>query len=114
MRIQNLILNGNNTGERVVTADTFYSKLVGLMGKTSINTGLLITRCDSIHTFFMKVPIDAVFIGNDNKILEIAFCLKPWKIVLPVKNADATLELASGLASKLNLKKGDIITYRGV
>ena len=106
-----IILNGNNTGARVDTADTFFPRLFGLMGKTSIDAGLLITRCNSIHTFFMKASIDAVFIGKDNKVLEISFNLKPWKIVLPVAQADTTLELPAGTAARLGMKKGDIITY---
>jgi uncharacterized protein len=110
-KTRNLILNGINTDLSVATAETFCTRLIGLMGKTSIDTGLLITDCGSIHTFFMKVPIDAVFIGKDNKVLEIAFNLKPWKVVLPVTGAETTLELAAGSAAKMDIKKGDSITY---
>jgi uncharacterized membrane protein (UPF0127 family) len=60
----------------------------------------------------MKTPIDAVFIDKDNKIVEIFFCLKPWKIVLPIARTRTTLELAAGSAAKMFLNKGDIITFR--
>jgi hypothetical protein len=112
MQTRELILNGNNTSALVSTADTFFPRLIGLMGKAKIEQGLLITNCNSIHTFFMKAAIDAVFISEDNKVLEISFNLKPWKVVLPVSQAKTTLELPAGSATKMKIKKGDVITYR--
>ena len=111
MRCLELVINGNKTNVRIMKADSFFSKLLGLMGKTNIEIGLLIPGCNSIHTFFMKIPIDTIFIGSDNKIVQIIHNLKPWRIVLPVSRAKDTLELESGSALNLCLKENDTLTF---
>ena len=40
----------------VKIADTFKTRLIGLMGRDKLqNEGLLLTDCSSIHCFFMKL-----------------------------------------------------------
>lgn len=110
MTTSNLAVNGTKTDINITKADTFFAKFMGLMGKTTVETWLFIERCDSIHTYFMKIPIDAVFIDNNGRVLKIIPNLKPWKIVLPVAGTSHTFELEAGSASKLGLKLNDIIT----
>ena len=105
-----LTVNGSKTGISISKADTFLSKFLGLMGKTNVATWLYIEHCSSIHTFFMKVPIDAIFMDRSGRVVKVIPNLKPWKVVLPVPDAWGTLELASGSASQLNLKLNDMIT----
>ena len=105
-----LSINGKNTGVRVNKADTFFSKTLGLMGKETADPGLLITRCTSIHTFFMKTAIDAVFIDAKGRAVELIARLRPWRIVLPVRGASEVLELEPGTILKFILKKNDVLT----
>ena len=51
-----LAVNGVRTGVKLKKAETFLPRCLGLMGKRSADPGLLITRCSSIHTFFMTRP----------------------------------------------------------
>lgn len=110
MALFELIINGKGTGIPVERAESFTSRLAGLMGKARIDKGLMITDCGSIHTFFMKSDIDAVFIGSSGAVVKIIAGLKPWRLVFPVSRAKETLELAPGQASGLGLKYADIIT----
>ena len=57
--------------DRVVLADTFLSRLRGLLGRTSLPDGeaMIITRCNSIHMFFMRFPIDVVFIDKKDIVV---------------------------------------------
>lgn len=109
-----LEINGRMTGLRMRKAERFFERLKGLMGKGSADPGLLIPACNSIHTFFMKVPIDAVFTGPGGKVIKIIPGLRPWSIVPPVSGALDTFELGAGTLTKLGLKPGDIFSAGGV
>ncbi len=84
-------------------ADSPFARMRGLLGQSVLSKGqgLVITQCNSIHMFFMKFPIDAVFIDRKGIVVGLVkniqpFCLSPifWsadKVVeLPVGTIDAT------------------------
>ncbi len=58
--------------------------------------GLLIRPCNSIHMFFMKFSIDAVFLDRDFKIVKLFKNLEPGNLVNPVRGAHQVLEVPSG------------------
>ena len=59
----------------------FWRRAIGLLGRRSLGAhqGLLITPCDSVHTFFMRWPIDVVFIDRAGTITRIVERLQPWR-----------------------------------
>lgn len=62
-------------------ADTFITRMIGLMFKIiTPHEGLLIDPCNSIHCFFMKMPIDVLFIDKNNKVIHKITKMKPWRI----------------------------------
>lgn len=71
----------NNQYLKVKEALTYKERLIGLMGKTNINYGLLFPRCNSIHTFFMKEAIDVIGLNEKNEIIFLESNLKPNKLV---------------------------------
>jgi uncharacterized membrane protein (UPF0127 family) len=92
----------------VKTADTFKSRLKGLLGRDKLaDEGLLLRECSSIHCFFMKITIDAVYLSEDMTVL-YKETIKPWSLGKIVKNTKHILELPEN-ASK-NIKIGDIVT----
>ncbi|MFC6038761.1 DUF192 domain-containing protein [Paenisporosarcina macmurdoensis] len=96
---------------RIKHATTFWSRFRGLLFYKSpiVDEGLLITSCNSIHMFFMRFPIDVVFLNQNNIVVKVVLNLKPWRIVSPVHSAYSTLELPSGTISKWNICEGDTI-----
>lgn len=91
-------------------AVTFFARLRGWMGKTPApGDALLIKPCSAVHTMFMKVPIDVVFVDGGNRVLRIVSGLPPWRLSPRVRGAGAVLELTAGRARELGLKPGDII-----
>ncbi|MFC3015786.1 DUF192 domain-containing protein [Virgibacillus litoralis] len=92
-------------------ADSYWARLKGLLfyKKPFTEEGLLITRCKSVHMFFMRFPIDVVFLDHSNKVVKAIPNLKPWKVVPPVSNADSALELPTGTIVKNHITEGDII-----
>jgi uncharacterized membrane protein (UPF0127 family) len=106
----NAVINNSVVIKSVIIADTFKSRLVGLLSKKSIDfdEGLLLFKCTSIHCFFMKFTIDVVYLSSDMKVLFVE-TVKPWKIGKMVKNCAHVLELQEGAAK--NISVGDIIVF---
>ena len=69
-------------GVRAKVARTFFQRAKGLIGTRYLERGegLLILRCNSIHTFFMSFPIDAVFLDRNDKIVKIVRNIRPWRL----------------------------------
>jgi len=91
-----------DTGETVLDhvqiAAGFWSRFRGLQFRSSLpeGTGLLLVPCRSVHTFFMRFPIDVVTLDDEARVLEIRSELKPWRIFAPTAKPWAILELAAG------------------
>ena len=73
--------------------NTFLKRLKGFMFKKSINYGICLNKCNSIHTFFMRRPIDVIMTDKNYNILYIYKFLKPYRIILPKKKVYYTFEL---------------------
>ena len=99
----------NNYDMEVECADTFKKRLFGLMGKKKFN-GLLFKQkysnrfCSSIHTSFMLVPIDLIYIDKNMRISQTT-TLNPWKIFIPKEdNTKYIIELPENSISRKNIK----------
>ena len=93
--------------ERCVVADSFRLRLRGLLGRKSLggDEGLLLVGSPSIHTSFMKFPIDALFLSRELEVIAVRPELKPWRISSRWK-AKHILELRSGEAARRGVGPG--------
>ena len=83
-----------------------------LGGGLEADEGLLLRPAPSIHTFFMRFPIDAVFLDRDLVVLKVAGDMRPWRMA-HCKRARAVFELPAGAALKLPLRSGDRLEVSG-
>src|SRR5574344_1505858 len=91
---------------KVKECKTFKSKLKGLMfKKETLDYGIVLYRCNSIHTFFMKQSIDICITDKNNKILCLKENLKPNKIVFQIKNGYLTYELPLNTVKYLKINE---------
>ncbi|ART75880.1 hypothetical protein B4U37_07485 [Sutcliffiella horikoshii] len=91
-------------------ADTFTKRFIGLMFKRSIhNKGIMLSPCNSVHMFFMRFPIDIIFVNGDGRILLSIKELKPWRVSPIVKNSSHVIEMPCGSIERYNLYKGTSI-----
>lgn len=97
---------------QVEIAQTFLKRLIGLMGRSSMidGQGLYFPCCKSIHSFFMKFPIDVLFLDKKMKITKMVSCLKPYRVALAPLHTRNALELSCGVLEKHGLNVGDTIT----
>jgi len=94
-------------------ADSFFDRLKGLMFREKLNKGegLLIIPCNSIHTFFMKFPIDVLFVNKEDKIVASIEKMKPSRISKIYGKAKYVVELPAGTIEKCDISVGDRIIY---
>jgi uncharacterized protein len=100
--------DGRVVCERCRVAASPSSRLRGLLGKKGLQAGegLLLRPASSIHTWFMRFPIDAVFVEEDGTVARIASNLGPWRAA-GRRGAKVVIELASGECERRGLKTGD-------
>lgn len=71
-------------------------------------SALIFYHAPSIHTFFMRFPIDLVFLDKSMKVIRVVEALKPWRMAF-CGRAYITLELPARKSSQISLRIGDIL-----
>lgn len=104
--------NGVCVVESVEVAATFWSRMIGLIGKGPLEPGraLLITHCNSVHTFFMLFDLDLIFLDGEGRVVKVVRNVPPYRMVSGGIQAKSTLEVASGWLPSAVLQPGDIVT----
>jgi len=89
---------GLPVGSRVAVADSWWTRLRGLLGRPAIRDGegLLLTECGSVHTVGMAYPIDVAFLDAEGRVVRSIARLRPWRVGLGGPEAVHTLELPAG------------------
>ena len=112
-----LVHEGRVVAARVRRADSFRDRFFGLMGVRHVEAdeGLLLPGTSSIHMFFMRTPIDCLFLaapdGNGRQqVVQLRRRLRPWTgMVLWARGARDTIELAPGAIDRAKLVVGDLV-----
>lgn len=112
-QLVNVTQGDSVVAQQVRFATSFVERTVGLMGKSDLPKGetLLIkgtklAACNSVHTCFMRFPIDVVFVDDSMKVRSVVRNLKPWRITWPAFGATCAFEFSAGEVPKA-LKVGD-------
>ena len=79
----------------------------GLMGKKELTAGegILLRPCASVHTMFMRFPIDVVFCDRDLRVLSVAAEVPKWRM-RSQRKAKVVIELAAGEARRRGVAAG--------
>jgi uncharacterized membrane protein (UPF0127 family) len=99
--------NGRTVCERCVLADTALVRMKGLLGRASLPSGegILLRPASSVHTAFMRFPIDVVFLDRDDRVVKVTPDVAPWKVANG-RRAKAVLELPAGEAARRGIVVG--------
>lgn len=97
--------------EEVEVARGFAARLIGLIGRRSLPSGfaLVIPGCRQVHTFFMRFPIDVLFLDADNRVICLESDIKPYRATGYCRGAACAVELPAGTASEHGLGVGDSV-----
>ncbi len=108
---------GTVLAERLAIASSLWGRFRGLMGRSDLppGDGLFLTGTNGIHMFFMRFPIDAVFVGKVGTdglrpVLSVHRGVRPWLGLVPlVRGADGVLELPVGAIDASATVPGDSV-----
>jgi uncharacterized protein len=97
--------------DSLMTAGTFWSNLVGLLGRRSlpVGSGLWLIPCQSVHTFGMHFPIDVLFLDEANKVIHLVETMRPFRVSRHLVSARSVLELPVDTVASSRTKIGDQI-----
>ena len=87
----------------------------GLLGRVGLapGEGMLLDASPSVHMFFMRFPIDVVFLDRDRRVVAVKHCLRPWRVT-GARRAVAALELPAGTAAAVGVEEGDVLVVEDV
>lgn len=117
MKMKEMFVNGIASGVTVEIASSVLARMRGLIGRDALDTRsamALPMMTMSVHTCFMKFPIDVVFINFKGQIVKIVPEVKPWRFLMPVLSSWTVLELRAGMADALKFNVGDFVSFSDV
>jgi uncharacterized membrane protein (UPF0127 family) len=90
-----------------------WTRAVGLLGRKELpeGRGLWIRPCKSIHTFFMRFPIDVAYVSSDGTVVKTCSRLRPFRLSTGGSGAHSVLELPASSLERSELKVGDKLSW---
>jgi uncharacterized protein len=106
------IARASTLAKRVRVAGSSSARRKGLLGLDRFpeDAGLWIAPCEAIHTFGMRVPIDAIFLDRNFQVRKLRAHLRPARISLCL-SATSVLELEAGTAARTGTTVGDRLSF---
>ena len=105
--VQISLESGEVVCDRCLMATSWGLRFRGLMGKKELpaGQGILLRPCASVHTMFMRFPIDVVFCDRDLRVLAVAAAVPKWRM-RGQRGAKVAIELAAGEAAQRGVASG--------
>lgn len=89
-------------------ANTSATRRTGLLKHERLEPGegLLISPCSAVHTFFMKFPIDLVYIDRKKQVRKVRQAVPAWRLSACF-SAHSVIELPAGTVERTRTEPGD-------
>ena len=99
-------------GDRIDVADSSAKRRTGLLKHDGLKRGegLWITPCESVHTFFMKFPIDLVYIDREKRVKKVRDTMVAWRMSACF-SAHSIIELPAGVVKETGTIAGDQLEF---
>jgi len=97
---------------RVLVANSFFSRLMGLLNRASLepSEGMFFNKAPAIHTIGMRFPIDILFLDASRRVAKVLQQVKPNRI-LPYIKSKYTIELAAGQSEEKKIQPGETLRW---
>ena len=108
MRITNTT-RSTTLADKARRAGGFLARGRGLMFTSPLpeGGGLVLDPCNSIHMFFMRYPLDIIFVSKDGRVVFMYRGIKPWRMGRVVRGAKIAIELPEGAIDRSGTQVGD-------
>jgi uncharacterized membrane protein (UPF0127 family) len=110
-----------NTTKKTIIAknstfiDDIFSKCIGLMFSKKQNKALILKfnkeKIIALHMFFVFYPIDVLFVGKNNIVMDKKENFKPFTFYKSRKKAMYAIELPDGIIKRTKTNIGDKIEF---
>lgn len=106
------LTTGRTAVHELAVADRFWPRLLGLQFRRSLPAGhgLLLVPCGSVHTMWLRFPLDLAMLGDGGSVLAVRRALRPWRGALAPRSTRAVVEVAGGT---LDANVGDRLSVIG-
>jgi len=104
---------GTELASSALAARTFWSRLIGLLGRSRLEAGegLVIERSSSIHTAFMRFAIDAVYVERSGRVIKAVSDLRPFRVSGVLRGGHSVIELPAGTIAQTGTTTGDELRF---
>ena len=102
---------GRLIAQTVIPAFESDARRKGLLGRDSFEKGtaMVIAPSNAVHTFFMRFPIDLLFVRRNGVVVKVRRNVPPWRAVASLW-AYAVIELPAGTLAIDDARVGDVVT----
>jgi len=109
------VTRGTILAARLETAGTGAARRKGLLGRECLlpGEGLWIAPCESVHTFFMRFPIDLLYLDRKLRVKKVRHCVGAWRMSACL-TAHSVLELPAGTIASTRTERGDSVEFAPV
>jgi hypothetical protein len=109
------LTRGTVLATRLELASSAPQRSKGLLGRDGLDSGegLWIVPCESVHTFFMRFPIDLVYLDRENKIRKLRGAVGAWRMSACL-SAHSVIELPAGTIRVAHTQRGDLLKFSPV
>jgi uncharacterized membrane protein (UPF0127 family) len=103
--------NGNIIADNIIIADSCFSRMKGLLGRSSLcsGEGLLLRPCMAVHTLGMQFTIDTIFLDKKNIVVATG-TLSPNRMSAVHFSAKSVIELPAGTIRSSSIRCGDLVS----
>lgn len=107
--------NGATLATDIEVAAGYWAKTKGLLGRDQLPAGhgLYLDHCQSIHSFFMRFPFDALFFDKQWRVLHVIHAMPANRVSRHVWRAQGIFELPSGVIQATDTQIGDTLEFSG-
>lgn len=111
-----MVIRNEATGAVLATEATVarspWARAVGLLGRSALRAGeaLIIPRCNAIHTWFMRMPIDVLFLDREQRVVRLLPHLRPFRLAWH-PGAQTVLELPAGALAQAAVRPGERVSF---
>ena len=111
------VINTDRTvviGDRIEVAETSLTRMVGLLGRTTLESGrgLWIRPSSGVHTLFMRLSIDVIGLDKNLNVIKLWPDLVPWRLTSVSTRLRSVVELPAGTIHACGVQLGDHLEIR--
>lgn len=105
---------GKTVASRVEVAESFWDRLARLLAHPPLKPGqgLLIRPCEGVHTWFMRYPIDVIFLDSSWTVVALVPELRPFRFSRIVRKASMALEVPTGTIERTYTRVDDTLRVK--